>query len=151
MILQAKTSTELFSSPFLQLWTDFFHTFLFFHFYTDSGKVPLEIQHNSTSMSQLNKKMYSYVRNVAAVTHSVGSHARIAGLGGLACGSWSWGSLVLGISALAGSGLGSLRHGEGRQESLWVQEAEGGGVRNRGVNRQDRRGWYEREGGAPEH
>lgn len=54
----------------------------------------------------------------AAVTHSVGSHARLAGLGGLAGGSWGWGSLVLGIGALAGGGLGSLRHGEGLQESL---------------------------------
>lgn len=52
------------------------------------------------------------------MTHSVGSHARLAGLGGLAGGSWGWGSLVLGISALAGGGLGSLRHGEGLQESL---------------------------------
>lgn len=56
--------------------------------------------------------------SVSAVTHSEGSHARLAGLGGLAGGSWSWGSLVLGISALAGGGLGSLRHGEGLQESL---------------------------------
>lgn len=54
----------------------------------------------------------------AAVTHSVGSHAGLAGLGGLAGGSWSWGTLVLGIGALAGGGLGSLRHGEGLQESL---------------------------------
>lgn len=56
--------------------------------------------------------------NAAAVTHSVGSHARLAGLGGLAGGSGGWGSLVLGIGALAGGGLGSLRHGEGLQESL---------------------------------
>lgn len=54
----------------------------------------------------------------AAMTHSEGSQARLAGLSGLAGGSWSWGSLVLGIGALAGGGLGSLRHGEGLQESL---------------------------------
>lgn len=53
-----------------------------------------------------------------AVTHSEGSHAGLAGLGGLAGGSGGWGSLVLGIGALAGGGLGSLRHGEGLQESL---------------------------------
>lgn len=52
------------------------------------------------------------------MTHSVGSHAGLSGLGGLAGGSWGWGSLVLGISALAGGGLGSLRHGEGLQEIL---------------------------------
>jgi len=56
--------------------------------------------------------------NPAAVTHSVGSHARVAALGGLAGGSGGWGTLVLGISALAGGGLGGLRHGEGLQKSL---------------------------------
>lgn len=52
------------------------------------------------------------------MTHSVGSHAGLSGLGGLAGGGGGWGSLVLGIGALAGGGLGSLRHGEGLQESL---------------------------------
>lgn len=64
---------------------------------------------------------------VSAVTHSVGSHARLAGLGGLAGGSWSGGSLVLGIGALAGGGLGSLRHGEGLQESLGETWRKAGG------------------------
>lgn len=63
----------------------------------------------------------------AAVTHSVGSHARLAGLGSLAGGSWSGGSLVLGIGALAGGGLGSLRHGEGLQESLGERWRKTGG------------------------
>lgn len=52
------------------------------------------------------------------VTHSVGSHARLSSLGDLAGGSVCRGSLVLGVSALAGGGLGSLRHGERLQESL---------------------------------
>lgn len=43
-------------------------------------------------------------------THSVGTHAGFTGLGGLAGGSWSRDSLVLGISAV---GLGGLRHDEG--------------------------------------
>lgn len=66
----------------------------------------------------------------AAGTHSEGSNARLAGLGGLAGGSWSWGSLVLGIGALAGGGLGGLRHGEGLQESLGETTEE-----DKGVNR----------------
>lgn len=65
--------------------------------------------------------------STAAVTHSVGSHARLAGLGGLAGGSWSGGSFVLGIGALAGGGLGSLRHGEGLQESLVKRWRKTGG------------------------
>lgn len=78
------------------------------------------------------------------LTHSEGSQARIASLGGLAGGSW--GSLVLGIGALAGGGLGGLRHGEGLQESLWKMMADKVGVyRNRGVNKSDRiRGMSER-------
>lgn len=58
------------------------------------------------------------------MTHSEGSHARLAGLGGLAGGSGSWGSLVLGIGALAGGGLGGLRHGEGLQEGPGVRWRE---------------------------
>lgn len=60
------------------------------------------------------------------LTHSEGSQARLASLGGLAGGSW--GSLVLGIGALAGGGLGGLRHGEGLQESLWKMKADKGDV-----------------------
>lgn len=60
------------------------------------------------------------------LTHSEGSQARLASLGGLAGGSW--GSLVLGIGALAGGGLGGLRHGEGLQESLGKMKADKGDV-----------------------
>lgn len=81
----------------------------------DSFKDPTQLFLHGPTEQTKSKLMCT---DVAAVTHSVGSHARIAGLGGLAGGSWSWGSLVLGISALAGGGLGSLRHGEGLQESL---------------------------------
>lgn len=70
------------------------------------------------------------------LTHSVGSHAGLASLGGLAGGSW--GSLVLGISALAGGGLGGLRHGGGLQESLRKTKADKGKDTNRGVNKSDR-------------
>lgn len=58
------------------------------------------------------------------VTHSEGSQARLISLVDLAGGSW--GSLVLGIGALAGGGLGGLRHGEGLQESLWKMKADKG-------------------------
>lgn len=60
----------------------------------------------------------SSVLKGAAFTHSVGSHAGVSGLVGLAGGGWMGGPLVLGISALAGGGLGGLGHGEGLQESL---------------------------------
>ena len=53
-----------------------------------------------------------------AVTHSEGTHARVSGLGGLAGGSG--GTLVLGISALVGGGLGSLRH----DVRVWEKGAE---------------------------
>lgn len=63
-------------------------------------------------------------KKASAVTHSEGSHARLAGLGGLAGGSGSWGTLVLGIGALAGGGLGGLRHGEGLREGPGVRWRE---------------------------
>lgn len=51
------------------------------------------------------------------LTHSEVSDAGFSSLSGLASGSRGRGSLVLDISALAGGGLGGLRHGEGSGDS----------------------------------
>lgn len=59
------------------------------------------------------------------MTHPEGSHAGLSGLGGLAGGGGGRGTLVLGISALAGGGLGGLRHGEGLQECLGERRRNG--------------------------
>lgn len=53
-------------------------------------------------------------------TYSVVAHSSISSLGGLARCRRGRGTLILGISALAGGGL-SLRHVDGVLESLWVR------------------------------
>lgn len=64
-----------------------------------------------------------------ADTYSVVTHeSGVSGLGSLAGGGRGRSSLVLGVSALVGSGLGGLRHGEGVQERLWEKEQRVGKV-----------------------
>lgn len=73
----------------------------------------LELQFESSSCAKWAVSIY----NGDVVTHFEVSHARVSGLGGLAGGSGGGASLVLGISALTGGGLGGLRHGEGSGDS----------------------------------
>lgn len=92
------------------------------------------------------------------LTHSEVSDAGFSSLSGLASGSRGRGSLVLDISALAGGGLGGLRHGEGSGDSDREREGDGkyggrrgtmeGGNGERSVGREGaRKGWRDwREG-----
>lgn len=61
------------------------------------------------------------VKYVSVKTYSVVAHCGISRLGGLARCRRGRGSLILGISALAGGRL-SLRHVEGVREILWERE-----------------------------